>query len=102
MDHTGCSILQGWECNSSDRALSYLPLAHIAEQMITVYAPIDRGMQSYFATSMSDFAQNLKQVEPTVLFGVPRIFEKIYEGIKSKLTKQKISHPKNARIFFKD
>jgi len=82
------TILQAWECNSSDRALSYLPLAHVAEQMITVYAPIDCGMQSYFATSMADFAKNLTQVEPTVLFGVPRVYEKIYEGIKAKLLEQ--------------
>lgn len=83
------TILQAWECNSSDRALSYLPLAHVAEQMITIYAPIDCGMQSYFATSMGEFAKNLAEVEPTVIFGVPRVYEKIYEGIKAKFSEQK-------------
>lgn len=83
------NILAAWDCNSSDRALSYLPLAHVAEQMITVYAPIECGMQSYFATSMSEFARNLAEVEPTVLFGVPRVYEKIYEGIRSRLLEQK-------------
>lgn len=82
------TVVQSWGCNAADKSLSYLPLAHVAEQLITVYAPIDSGMQSYFATSMNDFAKNLAEVEPTVLFGVPRVYEKIYEGIKAKLAEQ--------------
>lgn len=84
------TVVQGWGCNSQDRALSYLPLAHVAEQLISIYAPIESGMQSYFVASTKDFARNLKEVEPTVLFGVPRVYEKIYEGIKANLAEQKL------------
>jgi len=79
------TVITSWGCYKEDKSLSYLPLAHIAEQLISIYGPIDSGMQCYFATSLNDFARNLAQVEPTILFGVPRIYEKIYEGIKEKL-----------------
>jgi long-chain acyl-CoA synthetase len=60
----------------------------VAEQMFTVYAPIDCGMQSYFAPSMEAIKETLKEVEPTVFFGVPRIYEKIYEVINSEFKKR--------------
>lgn len=79
------SCVRGWGCNSSDRLVSYLPLAHIAEQMFTVYAPIESGMKSYFTPSFDALSATIKEVEPTVFFGVPRVYEKMYSAIKSGL-----------------
>lgn len=77
--------VQSWRCGPHDRAVSYLPLAHVAEQMFTLYAPIDCGIQQYFAPSFEALRETIQDVEPTLFFGVPRVFEKFYEGIKAGL-----------------
>ena len=63
---------------SSDCALSYLPLSHIAEQMFTLHIPITTGARVYFAESIEAVPENLKEVQPTIFFGVPRIWEKLH------------------------
>jgi long-chain acyl-CoA synthetase len=70
---------------SSDCALSYLPLSHIAEQMFTLHIPITTGARVYFAESIEAVPENLKEVQPTIFFGVPRIWEKFHAGIAAKL-----------------
>jgi len=69
----------------TDTSLSYLPLSHIAEQMFTLHAPAITGWKVYFATGRLDVLSNLKEVKPTILFGVPRVWEKFYSGIKEKV-----------------
>jgi long-chain acyl-CoA synthetase len=71
--------------NSSDCMLSYLPLSHIAEQMFTLHIPITTGASVYFAESIEAVPENLKEVQPTIFFGVPRIWEKFHAGINAKL-----------------
>jgi len=71
--------------SSRDTNLSYLPLSHIAEQMFTVHGPISNGNAVYFAESIDAVPENLKEVQPTVMFGVPRIWEKFHAGIQAKL-----------------
>ena len=68
-----------------DRLLSYLPLSHIAEQMLTVHGPIMHGGEVFFAESLDKVSENLKEIQPTILFGVPRIWEKIHAGVSEKL-----------------
>jgi long-chain acyl-CoA synthetase len=68
-----------------DSALSYLPMAHVAEQTFTIYVPITTGSQIYYAESLEKVPDNLKEVQPTVFFGVPRIWEKFHAGITGKL-----------------
>jgi long-chain acyl-CoA synthetase len=74
-----------FELNEKDRMISYLPLAHIAEQMFSLYAPIYTGMNLYFAESMEHLPENIRQVKPTLFFGVPRVFEKFHAKITPKL-----------------
>ncbi|NNE19921.1 MAG: long-chain fatty acid--CoA ligase [Myxococcales bacterium] len=71
--------------SSNDCALSYLPLSHIAEQMFTLHIPITTGARVYFAESIEAVPENLKEVQPTIFFGVPRIWEKFHAGISAKL-----------------
>ena len=73
------------ETSSNDSSLSYLPLSHIAEQMFTIHTPITTGSRVYFAESIEAVPENLKEVQPTVFFGVPRIWEKFHAGISAKL-----------------
>jgi long-subunit acyl-CoA synthetase (AMP-forming) len=60
--------------------LSYLPLSHIAEQMFTIHGAITSGYTVYFAESHREGPDNLKEVQPTLFFGVPRIWEKFHAG----------------------
>jgi len=62
----------------TDSALSFLPLSHIAERMLSVYLPLVWGYVVYFAESLETLFQNLQEVRPTILFAVPRLWEKLY------------------------
>jgi long-chain acyl-CoA synthetase len=68
-----------------DCSLSYLPLSHIAEQMATIHMPATVGSTVYFAESIEKLPDNIKEVRPTVFFGVPRIWEKFHAGLTARL-----------------
>ncbi|OQR90235.1 long-chain-fatty-acid-CoA ligase [Achlya hypogyna] len=64
------------------RLVSYLPLSHVAAQMIDVHLPIAIGAKVYFAQPdalKGSLGQTLKEVRPTFFLGVPRVWEKIAE-----------------------
>jgi len=65
-----------------DRVVSYLPLSHIAAQLIDVYCILILGGCTYFAQPdalKGTLTVTLKEVRPTFFFGVPRVWEKIQE-----------------------
>jgi long-chain acyl-CoA synthetase len=68
-----------------DVTLSYLPLSHIAEQVFTIHGHITSGYTVHFAESIEKVPENLKEVQPSLFFGVPRIWEKFHAGISGKL-----------------
>ncbi len=63
-----------------ERALSFLPLNHIFERMVS-YVYIQSGVSIYYAESMDAIGHNLKEVQPIVFTTVPRLLEKVYERI---------------------
>ncbi len=81
-----CAVDELAHLTPSDTGLSYLPLSHIAEQMFTIHAPITAGSSVYFAESIEKLPDNLREVAPTILFGVPRIWEKFYAKVNAKLS----------------
>jgi long-chain acyl-CoA synthetase len=66
-----------------NRALSFLPLNHIFERMVT-YLYLFRGVSIYYAESMETIAPNLREVKPHMFTTVPRLLEKVYERIMHK------------------
>ncbi len=62
------------------RALSFLPLNHIFERMVT-YVYLQSGVSIYYAENMDSIGLNLKEVHPLVFTTVPRLLEKVYERI---------------------
>jgi len=74
--------------NVTGRALSFLPLNHIFERMVT-YIYITSGVSIYYAESMDTIADNLKEIKPTIFCTVPRLLEKVYEKIMAKGAEQK-------------
>jgi long-chain acyl-CoA synthetase len=65
--------------------LSYLPLSHIAEQMFSIHGAATLGLTIYFAESIERVPDNLREAQPDVFFGVPRIWEKFYAVAGAKL-----------------
>ena len=68
-----------------DSNLSYLPLSHIAEQVFTIHGPITGASAVYFVESKDKLPDNLREVQPTVLFGVPRVWEKVHAALVERL-----------------
>ncbi|MCB9476079.1 MAG: long-chain fatty acid--CoA ligase [Deltaproteobacteria bacterium] len=60
----------------TDEVLSFLPLCHIAERVMTTFNQLTFGYTVNFAESLETVPQNLREVSPTVFFAVPRIWEK--------------------------
>ena len=69
----------------SDTTISYLPLSHIAEQIVTVLTPPIMGHTVHYEPDMTRLVDTLKEVRPTVFFAVPRVWEKFYLGVSGKL-----------------
>ncbi|MFD5825227.1 AMP-dependent synthetase/ligase [Lentzea sp. NPDC060358] len=67
--------------SSADVTLSYLPLCHVAERIFTTWFSAASGVQVHFAESIETVQANLRDVQPTILFGVPRIWEKVLAGV---------------------
>jgi long-chain acyl-CoA synthetase len=65
------------------RALSFLPLNHIFERMVS-FIYISSGASIYYAESLDTIAENLKEVKPDLFATVPRLLEKTYEKIMAK------------------
>ncbi|MFI5134159.1 MAG: AMP-dependent synthetase/ligase [Chitinophagales bacterium] len=66
-----------------DRVLSFLPLNHIFERMVT-YLYLFKGMSVYYAESLDTIGDNLKEVKPHMFTTVPRLLEKVYDRIMQK------------------
>lgn len=71
--------------NNTWRALSFLPLNHVYERMLS-YVYLNKGMSVYYAESMDTIGDNLKEVQPQIFVTVPRLLEKVYEKIVAKGT----------------
>ena len=65
------------------KALSFLPLNHVFERMIS-FIYLFKGTSMFFAESIDAIAQNLKEVRPHLFATVPRLLEKVYEKIMEK------------------
>jgi long-chain acyl-CoA synthetase len=71
------------------RWVSYLPLAHIAERMFTLYLGICDACHTYFChDAATQLIGTLGAVKPTAFFGVPRIFEKVMAGVQALLASE--------------
>ncbi len=67
------------------KLVSYLPMAHIAERMVSHYQQIFFGFEVTACPDPSAIAEYARAVRPNVMFGVPRVWEKIYAGVNSAL-----------------
>jgi len=68
-----------------DEQLSFLPLCHIAERTLSVFAPLESGATVNFAESLETVPENIREVGPAVFFAVPRIWERFYSGVALRM-----------------
>ena len=73
-----------------DRAVSYLPLSHVAERALIEVGSLYTGMSVYFVESLDTFAQDLQTAQPTVFFAVPRLWTRFQMGVLAKMPQAKL------------
>lgn len=71
-----------------DRALAFLPSAHIAQRLGVQMLPIRLGMPIYFSESLSRLPLELRSVRPTFFLAPPRLWERIYSSIRTEVQKK--------------
>ncbi len=76
--------------NKDDRYLSFLPLSHIAERFMVFGCSTYGCSDVSFVESLDTFADNLQTTRPTLLFSVPRIWQKFQQNITAKMPAQKL------------
>jgi long-chain acyl-CoA synthetase len=74
-----------------DRALSYLPLAHIFERAYIQSATLVAGGHIFFAESLDTFVADLKRARPTLFVSVPRLWLKFQQGVFTKLPPRRLA-----------
>ena len=71
--------------DEDDELLTYLPLCHIAERVFSAWLPMAHGATINFAESPETVMQNLREVSPTYVFAVPRVWEKFYSRVTTAM-----------------
>jgi long-chain acyl-CoA synthetase len=68
-----------------DTVLSYLPLCHVAEKILSLFLPLTSGALVHFGEAMETVQADLREVSPTIFLGVPRIWEKMNASVTVKM-----------------
>ncbi len=77
------AISKGLPIRSTDRSLAVLPLSHIFERTV-FYVLCSNGVSIHYCASFDQLASHLKEVKPTIMTAVPRLFEQVYHKIVKK------------------
>jgi long-chain acyl-CoA synthetase len=87
----------GWtrEDMVGKRVVSYLPMAHIAERVVSHYSLVACGIEVACCPDPSLLTSYLGPVKPNIVFGVPRVWEKVYGGLNAMIS----GDPENAKRF---
>ncbi len=74
-----------------DRALSYLPLAHVTERTVIVGPAIYYGYPLFFVDRLDTFLTDLRRAEPTLFISVPRLWVQFQTGVHKKMPPEKLA-----------
>ena len=74
----------GTPASPKDLILTYLPLCHVAERIFSTWTLVGAGPSLNFAESIETVAENLREVQPTLFFAVPRIWERLHATVAIK------------------
>ncbi len=90
------AVSQIIEFSDKDTVLSFLPLSHVLERMVT-FTYIYKGCRIGYAESLETVAENLLEIRPNIMVSVPRVFEKIYARVMDNVLS---SSALKKKIFF--
>ena len=90
------SLEQVISLNERDCTLSFLPFCHVYERMGGTFTSLYQGVVIALAESFDRLAVNLQEIKPTMVLGVPRVYEKIYGAVMKSVEE---SNPVRRRIF---
>ena len=79
------AVMQGFEMGQTDRSLSFLPWAHSFGQTCELHCGLSVGASAAICDDVTKLVGYLSEVKPTLLFSVPRIFNRIYDGLNKKM-----------------
>jgi long-chain acyl-CoA synthetase len=82
---TATATLQCFRGDPDDRVVSYLPLAHVLERVVSHLRQIITGCRVYFCPQVDKVMEAVHEVHPTYFTSVPRLWEKIYAGVREKM-----------------
>ena len=82
---TATATLQCFRGDPDDRVVSYLPLAHVLERVVSHLRQIITGCRVYFCPQVDKVMEAVREVHPTYFTSVPRLWEKIYAGVREKM-----------------
>lgn len=85
-----------FDISEKDNFLSFLPMCHIFERMAGYYTALSGGCTIAYAESIEKIAQNMGEIKPTIMTGVPRLFERMY----SRIIKNVESSPEKKQKIF--
>ena len=88
--HTAKASQMIIDSSADERALSYLPLAHVAERCLIEGAQLYLGCHVFFAESLDSFLADLQRARPTFFFSVPRLWVKFQQGVLAKMPPKKL------------
>ena len=78
------------DCYAQDLFLSFLPLSHALERTGGYYLPVMAGARVAYARSVTQLAEDLQRIRPSVLIAVPRVFERVYGRLNDRLETQSL------------
>ena len=81
----GASFSSVLTASPDDEVLSYLPLCHIAERLLSLVDALAVGYVVNFGEGGRSFPQDLREVQPTIFLGVPRVWEKMLAGTEIRV-----------------
>jgi long-chain acyl-CoA synthetase len=90
------ACLDTFTVRGDDLFLSFLPLSHTFERTLGYYLPVMTGATVAFARSIPQLSEDMQTLRPTLLISVPRIYERIYAAIRTKLDE---GSPLKRRLF---
>ena len=84
---TAIATLECFRGDANDRVVSYLPLAHILERVVSHLRQLCTGCQVYFCPNIDQVREVVHEVRPTYFTSVPRLWEKMFAGIRAEMDK---------------
>jgi long-chain acyl-CoA synthetase len=82
--------LQMFHIGPTDQLLSYLPYSHVLERVDGIFIETTDGCSFWLARGLDTLVEDIHIARPTIMLGVPRVFEKFYESVYDQVRKQPV------------